>query len=99
MYLIRGLEPRNDNTMGGHGFCIELSPEWKGMVAACGLDQNKVDHKIRTCGNDWLDACGYGRMSRDNPEQRLYDARHAIRIQWGEWGARAHIRSRKRLRS
>jgi hypothetical protein len=86
MYLIRGLEPRTDITMGAHGFSIELSPAWKDMVAACGLDQGKVDHKIQTCGNDWLDSCGYNRMSSHDPTQRLYDARHAIRIQWGVWG-------------
>jgi hypothetical protein len=72
--------------MGCHGFSIELSPSWKEMVAASGLDQSSVNHKIRTCGNDWLDACGYGSKCIDDPSQRLYEARHAIRIQWGEWG-------------
>jgi len=86
MYLIRGLEPRTDITMGSHGFSIELSPAWKDMVADCGLDQDKVDHKISVCGNDWLDACGFGGKLRSNPTERSYEARHAIRIQWGEWG-------------
>lgn len=86
MYLIRGLEPRTDITMGRHGFCIELSPAWKDMVAASGLSQDKVDRKIQTCGNDWLDSCGYGRHSDADGTRRLYDAMHAIRIQWGEWG-------------
>lgn len=86
MYLIRGLDPRTDITMGAHGFSIELSPQWKEMVAECELTQEKVDGKIRNCGNDWLDACGYSRKSSYDKEQRLYEAMHAIRIQWGEWG-------------
>lgn len=86
MYLIRGLDPRTDITMGCHGFSIELSPEWKDMVSKCGLDQRKVEHKIELCGNDWLDSCGYGRHSDIDNKSRLYEARHAIRVDWGEFG-------------
>lgn len=86
MYLIRGLDPRTDIAMGAHGFSIELSPQWRVMVASCGLTQEMVDKKILECGNDWLDSCGYkGKLSYD-ASKRLYEARHSIRIHWGEWG-------------
>lgn len=62
MYLIRGLSPRRDISMGAHGFAIELSPEWPTLVAASGLTEEQVRGKIANLGNDWLDACGYNGM-------------------------------------
>lgn len=83
MYLIRGLEPRTDIRLGCHGFSIELSPQWREMISKCDLTQETVNAKIISCGNEWLDSCGYsGRFEGD----RLYAARTSIRIDWGEWG-------------
>ena len=62
MYLIRGLCPRTDISMGAHGFAIELGREWPKLVAASGLTATMVNHKIEREGDAWLDACGYGGM-------------------------------------
>lgn len=109
MYLIRYLCPRTDIDLGRHGFAIDIGPDWKKLVAASGLDQEKIDYKLRLDGNTWLDACGYGAMYDPDREydpfyeakiregrakahkpgpntRRMYEARTAIRIQWGEWG-------------
>lgn len=88
MYLIRNLAPRTDITLGCHGFNIELSPEWSNMVASSGLDQQAINDKIETCGNEWLDVCGYGRITTmyNGKSDRVYKAKFSIDIRWGEWG-------------
>lgn len=82
MYHIKGLPHRTSIEMGVHGFTIDLSPQWKEMVAACeNLNptngQNAINYLIRNAGEGWLTRAGYKRP--------LYGHRDIL-IQWGEWG-------------
>lgn len=77
MYLIRGLEPIPD-VMAAHSFLIELSPQFRDMAAASGIDQEKIDRKIERMEPVWKKAAGFEDSYRD------------IRIDWGDWGPR-HI--------
>ncbi len=99
-YLIRGLCPRTDISMGAHGFCIDLSPDWKDAVAASGLDASKIRGQVDSCGRAWLDSCGYDSIyDPDNygawsdkklppgPNARPLYETNQIRVSWGEWGA------------
>lgn len=100
MYLIRHLCHRTGVFAGGHGFSVDLSPEFKDAVSVCDLDQEKINQRIATCGAEWLDAAGYGenydpdncghhrdRTKSPGPNaKRLYEPRTSIRVQWGEWG-------------
>lgn len=99
-YDIDGLCPRTDISMGGHGFCIKLYPEWRGLVAGRALTQENVTTAIGRLGRAWLDACGYdGVFDPDNsgfrkdsekppgPEARpMYEPGRNLRVSWGEWG-------------
>ncbi len=100
MYVIRCLCPRTDIDMGCHGFSIDISAEWKEIVAASGLTQEKIDYKLKLCGNAWLDACGYGTMydpdaefdplhDRSKPHgpntRRLYDVSRGCALRV-KWG-------------
>lgn len=76
MYLIRGLEP-NPECMAAHSFCIELSPEWREMAAASGIDQESVNRKVGRMEASWKKAVGINcKTSRE------------IRVDWGDWGIR-----------
>lgn len=84
-YDIIGLCPRTDLRLGAHGFSIHLHPKWKGLVAASKLTHEDVTGAIKSHGNLWLDACGYGRRYGDE-KLRAYEARTSVRVSWGEWG-------------
>ncbi len=99
-YAIQGLCPRNDISMGAHGFSISLHPEWKDLVAKCELSQEKIDRLIEAMGRTWLDACGFNAIyDPDNcgawrdkalppgPNARPMYSHREIRVSWGEWGA------------
>jgi len=51
-YDIDGLCPRTDITMGRHGFCIRLYPQWRELVASRGLSQDKVDAAVEKLGRE-----------------------------------------------
>ena len=73
-YSIDGLCPRDDISLGRHGFCVKLFPEFKQAVAASDIDQTKVDSLLKMQGKEWLSSCGFtGEYQR-------------FAIQWGEWG-------------
>lgn len=99
MFLIRGMCPRTDVTMDAHCFSIDLSAEWKDMVAASGLKQEDIDNLLKHEAEPWLDACGYGGMfdpdncgfERDPKKKPGPDARRSysyreVRVSWGEFG-------------
>jgi len=74
MYSIVGLMPNIETTnMGGHGFCIKLYPEWKGIVAGYDITDEGLWMWCReTMGPSILKS-----VRLDFGE---------IRIRWGEWG-------------
>lgn len=85
--------------LGGYGFVIHLSPEFKEAVKRSGINQESADHVIKTFGLEWLqkcgfsdyfdiENCGYTKEQRELPSletRPLYTYRE-IRIRWGEWG-------------
>jgi len=73
-YKIKGWCP-DRNMVGGSGFTIVLTPEWKTKVAKSELTEDKVNSLIKQMGGRYLEAHGFGK-------DRIYD----IRISWGEWG-------------
>lgn len=76
MYSISGLCPRTDISMGHHGFCVSLHPEFRNCVNRSLIDQVGVDRVIKDNEADWLKACGYG----------VEIHRFCLRAKWGEWG-------------
>lgn len=100
MYLIRGLCPRTDISVGRHAFHIELACTWPALVEASEITQENIDHQIKTQGAGWLDACGYGSMydpdncgfyaDKSKPPgpntKRMHEPRTSIRVSWGKWG-------------
>lgn len=57
MYHISHFCPRGG--MGGHGFFIHLSPQFKQAVDASDITQEKIDHLIKVEGQGWLQHCGF----------------------------------------
>lgn len=100
MYAITNYCHRKDIDMGQHAFTVLLSPEWKGAVAASGIDQAQVNRLIESQGRTWLDAVGYDRIfdpdncgawaDKSKPPgpnaHPQYEPRTSIRVSWGEWG-------------
>lgn len=87
MYLIRGFCHQRDMDMAAHSFLIDLSADIPAMVSRSGLTQENIDQHIETCGDHWLDACGYDApFDYDGKKERLYKARESIRVSWGKWG-------------
>lgn len=96
MYSIDGLCPSGG--MGGCGFHIHLSPEFRDAVAKSGLGQKEVDRVLDAYGVEWSSKCGLlqrldsGRMYIDRHAESgaipSKDARaiHGISVRWGEWG-------------
>lgn len=101
MYVIEGLCPRGG--MGGFGFNVHLSPDFRHAVALSGLTQQHINTYIKTYHRQWLDATGWKHMyDPDNSHMRDYDRRqiptkearelyneHSISVRWGEWGPEA----------
>ncbi len=99
MYAIRGLCHRRDISMGAHGFCIDLSPEFKATVAKSAITAENIDHLLKQNARGWLDAAGFDSIydpdnaghGRDKsqppgPNARpLWGVEH-LRVAWGEWG-------------
>lgn len=98
MYSIDGLCPTG-HPLGGYGFSIYLSPQFRDAVAAANVTQEQVDRVIKVYGVEWLQKCGLNHYF--DPENCGYDAEeHAVpsprtrpsyngtglRICWGEWG-------------
>lgn len=75
MYKIKGWNPSRENQMGGSGFSIVLTPQWKEAVLKSNLTQEKVDNFIKNTCVQYLKQHGFR-------ETRIDD----IRISWGEWG-------------
>lgn len=82
--------------MGGYGFSIHLSPQFREAVSKSEIDQEKANHVIEVYGNEWASKCGMlhyydpenSGMDRDNrriPSKEI-KASNLIRISWGEWG-------------
>ncbi len=100
MYSIDGLCPSREHAVGGYGFSIKLYPQWKEIVAASGLDQEKVEQAMSNLGRAWLDSCGfdliydpdnYGidadKTRKPGPNARpSYQPNLDLRVTWGEWG-------------
>ncbi|QDU82649.1 hypothetical protein Pla110_44100 [Polystyrenella longa] len=97
MYLIDSLCPSGG--MGGHGFTIHLSPEFRDAVKSSGIGQPQVDHVLKNYGDEWASKCGL--LHRYDPNRRRLSHRfvssgtipsdeaschHGITIRWGEWG-------------
>lgn len=85
--------------MGGYGFCIHLSTQFRDAVKASKLTQENVDRVLDTYRAEWLQKCGLGGYF--DPENCGYDAkrpaipsertRHSfggtgLRVSWGDWG-------------
>lgn len=100
MYAIRYFCPRTDVQMGTHGFAIDLPADWPELVRRSGLNQEKVNQHIASCGRRWLDATGHnGMFDPDNcgfqadkslppgPNARPTYSHREIQVIWGEWGA------------
>ncbi len=94
-YTIFGLCPRDDITLGAHGFMIALSPEFKEAAARSGIGQERVDEDLDALHRKWLDACGYDSLwtpddfdldESGNPKTEYLYGRDAILAKWGEWG-------------
>lgn len=97
MYAIDGLLP-SGIPMGGYGFCIYLSPEFREGVKASGVQQGHVDRLISIEGQEWLQKCGYSHYfdpensghgaspTFPSPETRPSYRPNEIRVAWGEWG-------------
>lgn len=98
MYSIDGLCP-SGQPMGGYGFGIHLSPEFRDAVKLSEYTQKHIDRVVKTFGQEWLQKCGFGRYF--DPQNCGYDAkphaipseetqpspsRRALRIVWGAWG-------------
>lgn len=99
MYAIRGFCHRLDNNMGGHGFCVDLSPSFREAVKASGITGEMINHQVKTMGRLWLDASGHDarydpdnipvEIDRKNPPANakpLFEPLRDIRVAWGEWG-------------
>lgn len=82
MFLIHGYCPRSDINMGAHGFCIELFPEYKDLVASSEIGQTEVNQMIDNCGPAWLNGCGFKIRDGSNPRLSFYK----LQVRWGEWG-------------
>lgn len=78
MYRIVGWFPSAKQEMGGCGFNIILTPEWKKVVEKSGLTQEKVDALIYNIGEAVLE--GHGR------DYCMDNVMHYLQIRWGEWG-------------
>lgn len=96
MYVIDNLLP--SGRMGGYGFHIHLSPQFKEAVAASELTQELVDQAIKTFEPEWLvktgfnayfdpENCGAWAKRPAIPSDRT-QLMHAgsVRVTWGEWG-------------
>lgn len=57
--------------MGGHGFSIDLHPDFKKMVAKSNLTQKMVNNAINNYGRDFLDSCGFDTMT--DPDETPYE--------------------------
>lgn len=100
MYAIRGLCHRTDGGLSRHGFSIDLSPEFRSLVADSGIGQPQIDNLLTGCGRMWLDACGFNQMFdpdsigyEDDPKEKpgpnatpLYDVATSLGVRWGVWG-------------
>lgn len=100
MYAITGLCHRRDISMSGHGFIIDLAPQFKDAVSRSGVRQEQIDAMLQTCGRYWLDCAGFDDIyDPDNsgfhrdPKKKpgpnaypLYRPGMDLRVTWGEWG-------------
>jgi len=84
MYVISNLCPMDRPS--GYGFCVHLSPQWKGLVAKSEITHEHVQNAIRNLGRTWLDASGWGRLDKTESQTRRVFAYDSIRVRWGEWG-------------
>lgn len=85
MYLIRNL--CHHDVMGGHGFVVDLSREWRELVEFSRMTQEMVNNCIVNCGRQWLDAAGYTDTTDHGEGSRpLYDPQFCLQVRWGEWG-------------
>ncbi len=98
MYSIDGLCP-SGNPLGGYGFSIHLSREFRDAVSVSEITQDGVDSVIKTYGVEWLQKCGLGGYF--DPENCGFNAKRpaipsertrpsfagtGLRVAWGEWG-------------
>lgn len=82
MYAIRYLCPRDDLTIGGHGFCIDLHPQWKEYVAQSEITEKMVSTGLQNRVKGWLKGVGFS-----DERIKLYSPpHHGVRFRWGEWG-------------
>lgn len=68
-YLIRGLCPTGG--MGGHGFSIDLHPEFKNMIKNSGMTDESITHVMRDHSRRFLDSCGFNEMY--DPDESVLD--------------------------
>lgn len=78
MYRIEGWSP-SSGQMGGAGFSIALTPEWKEAVSKSYLDQDKINTLLINIGKSILN--NHGHSIEDVRLMPCY-----IRVKWGEWG-------------
>lgn len=57
MYSIDGLWPTGQ-PLGGYGFMIHLSPQFREAVAKSDVNQEGVERVIKTYGVEWMQKCG-----------------------------------------
>lgn len=77
MYRIKGWFPNGN--MGGAGFSIILTPEWRDAVSKSEINQEGINNLIEILGNKILE--GHGR----NPMEK-HMLPYYLRVIWGEWG-------------
>lgn len=77
MYKIQGWFP-TVGQMGGCGFNIILTPQWKEAVSKSILNQDKIDSLINNIGERLLE--GHGRR------KSYTNISCDLRVKWGEWG-------------
>lgn len=75
MYIIRGLMPRGDISLGRYCLCIELHPMMQEIVAASDYSQEKADYWLKLHGKQLLKQC-----------EMEWASEHRLRVSYGPWG-------------
>ena len=95
MYSIDNLCPTGG--MGGHGFVIHLSQQFKEMVAKADLEQEQIDRVLNIYGPEWMvktgfnhyfdpENCGQYHRTHAIPSKETKLSDSYLRVAWGEWG-------------
>jgi hypothetical protein len=77
MYLIKGLIPRTDISIGRYCLHIDLHPSLTEIVKKSDYSQEKADYYLKTNGERLLKIAGFTITSLDV---------HRLRVSYGEWG-------------